>query len=136
MSIRVVSLERIQTEPQFSLRRGRFFLAERRLHRPSSAANKQAKGGDEMVKPTDEQIRKRAQEIWEENHRPTGRDDEFWLQAEKELNEGLAHEPTVLMEPVHVHRVGLDQENQVCKKPPKNPLKVMFPFAIRRRRWV
>ena len=31
-----------------------------------------------------------------ENHRPTGRDDEFWFQAEKELNEGLAHEPTVL----------------------------------------
>jgi Protein of unknown function (DUF2934) len=46
-----------------------------------------------MSKPTEEQIRKRAQEIWEENHRPTGRDDEFWFQAEKELNEGLAHEP-------------------------------------------
>jgi hypothetical protein len=44
--------------------------------------------------PTEEQIRQRAQEIWEENHRPTGRDDEFWYQAEKELNEGLAHEPT------------------------------------------
>jgi Protein of unknown function (DUF2934) len=40
-----------------------------------------------MAKPTEEQIRKRAQEIWEENHRPTGRDDEF--QAEKELNESL-----------------------------------------------
>jgi len=49
-----------------------------------------------MAKPTEEEIRKRAQEIWEENHRPTGRDDEFWFQAEKELNEGLAHEPTVL----------------------------------------
>ena len=49
-----------------------------------------------MAKPTEDQIRKRAQEIWEETHRPTGRDDEFWFQAEKELNEGLAHEPTVL----------------------------------------
>jgi Protein of unknown function (DUF2934) len=49
-----------------------------------------------MAKPTEEQIRQRAQEIWEENHRPTGRDDEFWYQAEKELNEGLAHEPTEL----------------------------------------
>jgi Protein of unknown function (DUF2934) len=48
-----------------------------------------------MAKPTEEQIRKRAQEIWERNHRPTGRDDEFWFQAEKELNEGLAHEHTV-----------------------------------------
>jgi Protein of unknown function (DUF2934) len=38
-----------------------------------------------MSKPTEEQIRKRAQEIWEENHRPTGRDDEFWFRAEKEL---------------------------------------------------
>jgi hypothetical protein len=52
--------------------------------------------GDAMAKPTEEQIRQRAQEIWEENHRPAGRDDEFWFQAEKELNEGLAHEPTVL----------------------------------------
>jgi hypothetical protein len=40
-----------------------------------------------MAKPTEEQIRQRAQEIWEENHRPTGRDEEFWLQAEKELQE-------------------------------------------------
>jgi hypothetical protein len=36
-----------------------------------------------MAKPTEEQIRQRAQEIWEENHRPAGRDDEFWHQAEK-----------------------------------------------------
>ena len=40
-----------------------------------------------MAKPTVEQIRQRAQEIWIENHRPEGRDDEFWYQAEKELNE-------------------------------------------------
>jgi Protein of unknown function (DUF2934) len=52
--------------------------------------------GDEMAKPTEEQIRKRAHEIWEENHHPVGRDDEFWFLAEKELSEGLAHEPTIL----------------------------------------
>jgi hypothetical protein len=50
-----------------------------------------------MTKPTEEQIRKRAQEIWEENHRPDGRDDEFWHEAEKELNEkelgDIAKEP-------------------------------------------
>ena len=40
-----------------------------------------------MAKPTVEQIRQRAQEIWIENHRPEGRDDEFWYQAEKELDE-------------------------------------------------
>jgi len=42
-----------------------------------------------MEKPTEDQIRQRAHEIWERNHRPDGRDDEFWHQAEKELlNEG------------------------------------------------
>ena len=42
-----------------------------------------------MEKPTDDQIRRRAHEIWERNHRPDGRDDEFWHQAEQELlNEG------------------------------------------------
>jgi hypothetical protein len=49
-----------------------------------------------MAKPTEEETRKRAQKIWEENHRPTGLDDELWFQAEKELNEGQAHGPTVL----------------------------------------
>jgi Protein of unknown function (DUF2934) len=53
-------------------------------HRAGLASGKQI-----MTKPTEEQIRQRAQEIWEENHRPTGRDDEFWYQAEKDLNEGV-----------------------------------------------
>jgi hypothetical protein len=43
-----------------------------------------------MAKPTDEQIRQRAHEIWEENHRPDGRDEEFWLQAERELDQDVA----------------------------------------------
>ena len=29
----------------------------------------------------------RARELWEQNGRPVGRDVEFWLQAERELNE-------------------------------------------------
>ena len=41
-----------------------------------------------MDKPTEEQIRQRAHEIWERHHRPDGREDEFWHQAEKELQEG------------------------------------------------
>jgi hypothetical protein len=41
-----------------------------------------------MAKPTEEQIRQRAHELWEQNHRPDGRDDEFWHQAEKELVAG------------------------------------------------
>jgi Protein of unknown function (DUF2934) len=50
-----------------------------------------------MEKPTVEQIRQRAQEIWLENHQPDGRDDEFWYQAEKELDQkelgDIAKEP-------------------------------------------
>jgi hypothetical protein len=40
-----------------------------------------------MTKPTEDQIRQRAHELWEQNHRPDGRDDEFWHQAERELQE-------------------------------------------------
>jgi hypothetical protein len=40
-----------------------------------------------LVKPAEEKIRKRARKIWEENGRPTGRDEEFWFQAERELQE-------------------------------------------------
>ncbi|MBO4227715.1 DUF2934 domain-containing protein [Bradyrhizobium neotropicale] len=32
-------------------------------------------------------IRARAHELWERHGRPTGRDLEFWLQAERELSE-------------------------------------------------
>jgi hypothetical protein len=31
-------------------------------------------------------IRNRAREIWEENGRPEGRDEEFWLRAEQEVS--------------------------------------------------
>jgi hypothetical protein len=34
-----------------------------------------------------EQIRTRARELWEQNGRPEGRDLEFWLQAESEIND-------------------------------------------------
>jgi Protein of unknown function (DUF2934) len=40
-----------------------------------------------IARPNEEKIRKRAQEIWEENNRPIGRDEEFWLQAEREFRE-------------------------------------------------
>ena len=43
----------------------------------------------EMEKPTEEQIRQRAHELWEQNDRPDGREDEFWHQAEEELNQGI-----------------------------------------------
>jgi hypothetical protein len=34
-----------------------------------------------------EEIRARSRELWEQNGRPAGRDEEFWLQAESELRE-------------------------------------------------
>jgi hypothetical protein len=40
-----------------------------------------------MEKPTEEQIRKHAHELWERAGKPEGRDDEFWHQAERELEE-------------------------------------------------
>jgi hypothetical protein len=36
---------------------------------------------------TKEKIRTRAWELWDHHGRPVGRDVEFWLQAERELNE-------------------------------------------------
>ena len=41
-----------------------------------------------MDKPTDEQIRIRAHELWEQAGKPEGRDDEFWHQAEHQLQAG------------------------------------------------
>lgn len=38
-----------------------------------------------MAKPNEDLIRKRAEELWERAGKPEGRDEEFWHQAEKEL---------------------------------------------------
>jgi hypothetical protein len=40
-----------------------------------------------LATPDEEHIRVRAREIWDENGRPSGRDEEFWYQAERELHE-------------------------------------------------
>lgn len=37
------------------------------------------------AKRSNEQIKARAHELWEQHGRPVGRDEEFWLQAESEL---------------------------------------------------
>lgn len=39
-----------------------------------------------MPKPTDDQIKTRAHQLWELAGRPEGRDDEFWHEAERELS--------------------------------------------------
>ncbi|MFZ1966451.1 DUF2934 domain-containing protein [Bradyrhizobium sp.] len=45
-----------------------------------------------MANPTKEQITLRAYEIWEKNGNPSGRDLEFYEQAEKELNAGATED--------------------------------------------
>ncbi|MEK9284602.1 MULTISPECIES: DUF2934 domain-containing protein [unclassified Bradyrhizobium] len=40
-----------------------------------------------MAYPTEEQIRKRAFELWELAGKPEGREDEFWRQAQRELQD-------------------------------------------------
>jgi hypothetical protein len=35
----------------------------------------------------EQDIRTRAHQIWQKNNCPTGRDDEFWFQAEREMEE-------------------------------------------------
>jgi hypothetical protein len=46
-----------------------------------------------MSGPTDDQIRTRAHQLWELAGKPEGRDDDFWHEAERELNEGAANNP-------------------------------------------
>jgi hypothetical protein len=38
-----------------------------------------------IATPHEEQIRRRAREIWEHAGKPSGRDEEFWYQAERGL---------------------------------------------------
>ena len=40
-----------------------------------------------IARPTENRIRRRARTLWEESGRPSGRDLEFWLQAEREFQE-------------------------------------------------
>ncbi len=55
-----------------------------------------------MAYPTDEQIRSRAHQMWEEAGRPDGRAEEFWHRAERDLTNAADGEgateagPTVL----------------------------------------
>jgi hypothetical protein len=45
--------------------------------------------------PTHEEIAARARTIWEQAGQPDGRDTEFWLQAERELNDTIAQAPGI-----------------------------------------
>jgi hypothetical protein len=46
-----------------------------------------------MPYPSEEQIRQRAHELWEQAGKPDGKEDQFWLEAERQLNqERIEHE--------------------------------------------
>jgi hypothetical protein len=38
-----------------------------------------------MAQPSEDEIKKRAHQLWEQNGKPEGREDEFWRLAEQEL---------------------------------------------------
>ena len=42
-----------------------------------------------MESPAEDEIRKRAHELWKRSGRPGGRDDEFWYGAERELRQAM-----------------------------------------------
>jgi hypothetical protein len=53
-----------------------------------------------MAKATEDEIQVRAYDIWVEAGKPHGRHEEFWLQAEKELNQSISsdEEPETFLE--------------------------------------
>ena len=62
---------------QTTLQRIRAFIAELKQRLERRRARRRSK----------EEIRARARSLWETAGRPSGRDEEFWLQAERELND-------------------------------------------------
>ena len=42
-----------------------------------------------MAGPSDDEIRTRAHQLWELAGKPEGKEDQFWLEAERELEEKL-----------------------------------------------
>jgi hypothetical protein len=51
---------------------------------------------------TFEQIRERAYELWERNHRPEGFEIEFWLLAERELRKERERQKTTDTAPAKI----------------------------------
>ena len=54
-----------------------------------ATVSRQQRRKSPMTAPTREQIIHRAYELWEQAGKPDGRDEEFYHEAEKELNVGV-----------------------------------------------
>jgi len=50
-----------------------------------------------MAKPTEDQIRTRAHELWEQAGKPEGQHEEFWHLAEKELQDSSGEEESPIV---------------------------------------
>jgi hypothetical protein len=55
-------------------------------HLPGVKVSGQPQGGAADRAQREERIRSRAYQLWEENGRPEGSAEKFWLKAEQELN--------------------------------------------------
>ncbi len=55
-----------------------------------------------MENPSNDDIRIRAHQLWEQAGQPDGRDAEFWHQAEQELSQAQAHAPAATEPPATV----------------------------------
>ncbi|MFA6287827.1 MAG: DUF2934 domain-containing protein [Opitutaceae bacterium] len=51
-----------------------------------------------MHSPTHEEISRCAETIWQDRGRPAGRDDEIWLEAERQLAAKSSHSPSLKTE--------------------------------------
>lgn len=58
--------------------------------------------------PTHEETSRRAQELWEKYGRPSGRDDEIWLEAERELQQNASSGPGPSVEPAPTSAAATD----------------------------
>jgi Protein of unknown function (DUF2934) len=50
-----------------------------------------------MAYPTDEQIKLRAHQLWEQAGKPDGRESEFWHLAERDLQEKPEHSESTIV---------------------------------------
>ena len=66
-----------------------------------------------MAFPTDEQIRIRAHQLWEQAGKPDGREQEFWHQAETELKAAGLTVETVI-EPGLGHTISIGGADRAC----------------------
>lgn len=71
------------------------YVGVRTRRRPRCALNPPRK--HTMANPTKEQIIYRVYELWEQNSNPEDRDDEFYHQAERELQEAPAYSKSTIV---------------------------------------